>query len=103
MPSDARLADDTSERNWPRKTLGERTYTFLDQLEQYLADRGCTMAQFAMAWVLNQPAVTSALMGPRTVEQLNEYLGALKIEITEEDIRQMNLWVGKGGMVVDRM
>ena len=61
------------------------------------------MTQFAMAWVLSQRAVTSALMGPRSMEQLNEYLGALNVEITEEDIKQMNLWVGKGGTVVDKM
>ena len=103
LPSGTRLADDASERNWPRKTLGERAYKFLDQLDEYIAARGCTMTQFAMAWVLSQPAVTSALMGPRTLEQLNEYLGALNVEITEEDVRKMNLWVGKGGTVVDKM
>lgn len=101
MPSDSRLADDASERNWPRNMLGERAYTFLDQLEAYIADRGCTMTQFAMAWVLSQPAVTSALMGPRNIEQLNEYLGALDVEITEEDARQMNAWVGRAGSVMD--
>jgi aryl-alcohol dehydrogenase-like predicted oxidoreductase len=103
MPSGTRLADDASERNWPRKALGERADLFLDRLEDHLAGRNCTMAQFAMAWVLNQPAVTSALMGPRTMEQLNEYLGALQIEITEEDVRQMNVLVGRGGTVLDRM
>lgn len=103
LPSGTRLADDASERNWPRKTLGDRAYMFLDQLDAYLAERGCTMTQFAMAWVLSQPAVTSALMGPRTMEQFNEYLGALDVEITEEDVRQMNMWVGRGGSVMDPM
>jgi 1-deoxyxylulose-5-phosphate synthase len=103
MPSGTRLADDASERNWPRKTLGERAYIFLNQLDEYIANKGCTMAQFAMAWVLSQSAVTSALMGPRTMDQMSEYLGALDVDITEDDIRQMNMWVGKGGMVVDRM
>lgn len=103
LPSGSRLADDESERNWPRKKLGERTDTFLDLLEKHVAAKGCTMAQFAMAWVLNQTAVTSALMGPRTMDQLNEYVGALDVEITEDDFTQMNLWVGKGGSVVERM
>ena len=103
MPSGSRLADEESERNWPRKKLGERTDAFLDRLEAHVTAKGCTMAQFAMAWVLNQAAVTSALMGPRTMDQLDEYLGAIDVEINEDDIKQMNLWVGKGGSVVERM
>ena len=103
LPSGSRLADDESERNWPRRKLGDGTDTFLDLLEKHVAAKGCTMAQFAMAWVLSQAAVTSALMGPRTMDQLNEYLGALDVEITEDDITQINLWVGKGGSVVERM
>lgn len=103
MPSGSRLSDDASERNWPRKTLGERAYTLLELLEKHVAAKGCTMAQFAIAWVIHQPAVSSALMGSRTMDHFNEYLGALHVEITEEDIRQMNLWVGKGGSVLDKI
>lgn len=40
--------------------------------------RGQTLAQMAIAWVLRDPRVTSALIGARTVEQLEDSLGALK-------------------------
>ena len=51
-----------------------------------LADaKGCTVSQFALAWVMSRPGVTAPLVGPRTLEQLEDNLGALDVEITDED------------------
>src|SRR5690606_37820794 len=41
--------------------------------------RGQTLAQMAIAWVLRQPSVTSALIGARSVEQLEDSLDALRV------------------------
>jgi len=90
LPAGSRLADDASERNWPRRYLGESAYDCLEGLEAIAAGKGCTVSQFAMAWVLSQPPVTSALMGPRTLAQLDDYLGTLKVEITDDDQRRVN-------------
>ena len=46
---------------------------------------GMTAGQFALNWVLANPIVTSVLAGPRTLEQWEEYLGALAHEFTADD------------------
>jgi aryl-alcohol dehydrogenase-like predicted oxidoreductase len=48
----------------------------VEELEKLATDAGMTMTQLALAWVLEHPAVTSAIIGPRTMEQLDGNLGA---------------------------
>ena len=47
--------------------------------------RGMTPGQFAFAWVLNNRLVTSAIGGPRTLEQWTDYLGAVDVKFSAED------------------
>jgi len=47
-------------------------------LHQIAVERGQTLAQMAVAWVLRQPAVTSVLVGASRIEQIDENVGALK-------------------------
>lgn len=49
------------------------------------AGRGITPGQFAMSWVLNNSLVTSAVAGPRTFEQWQDYEGALRFRFTASD------------------
>ncbi|MEW6236359.1 MAG: aldo/keto reductase family protein [Candidatus Omnitrophota bacterium] len=52
---------------------------------KYLADSlGCERSQLALAWVASQPGVSSVITGATKLEQLQENLGALSVEITEE-------------------
>lgn len=59
------------------------------QVAQAVADharaRGLAPVQFAMAWVLNNDLVTSAIGGPRTEAQWEEYVGCLDVRLTAED------------------
>ncbi len=54
-------------------------------LAAHARSRGITPGQFAFAWVLNNRLVTGAIGGPRTVEQWDDYLGALDYRFTKED------------------
>ena len=47
--------------------------------------RGKSLTQWALAWVLANPIVTSAIIGPRTLEQLEDHLGALGWRLTPEE------------------
>jgi aryl-alcohol dehydrogenase-like predicted oxidoreductase len=51
---------------------------------------GATATQVALAWVLAQPAVTAAVIGPRTVAELREAVGALDLELTPEELRLLD-------------
>ncbi|RQO61450.1 aldo/keto reductase [Pseudomonas sp. KBW05] len=55
------------------------------QIQQYTQGRGVGIVEFAIAWVLNNAAVSSAIVGPRTEAQWDAYTGALDVQITAED------------------
>jgi len=54
------------------------------------ADKGCTPAQLALAWCMGQPGITSPIIGPRTMEQLEDNLGAMDVKLTEGDLKRLD-------------
>jgi aryl-alcohol dehydrogenase-like predicted oxidoreductase len=56
-----------------------------EKLKAHAEARGTTLVHWATAWVLNNRSVTSAIAGPRTLEQWTSYLGALDYAWTAED------------------
>lgn len=63
------------------------------ELNRIAARRGQSLAQMAIAWVLRDPRVTSALVGARTVEQFTSSLGALEqLSFTQEEIQEID-WI----------
>ena len=55
------------------------------QLQAYTQQRGVGLVEFAIAWVLNNTAVSSAIVGPRTEAQWDNYTQALTVKISAED------------------
>jgi len=51
---------------------------------------GITLAEFAHAWLLSRPGVTSVLIGPRTIEQLHSTLRSYDVELTAEDLARVD-------------
>jgi hypothetical protein len=49
------------------------------------------MAQVALAWVCQQPAVTSVILGARTPEQLADNLAAASLELSNEELASLNV------------
>jgi aryl-alcohol dehydrogenase (NADP+) len=56
-----------------------------EKLKDHAESRGITLVQWAVAWVLNNAAVSSAIAGPRTFAQWTSYFGALDYSWTKED------------------
>ena len=57
---------------------------------QRIADaRGVSMAQIAMAWVLNNPVVSAPIVGPTKPHHLTDAVAALDIELTDEEIKSL--------------
>ena len=65
---------------WRRESL-----VIARQLKEHAEAKGITPGQFALAWLLNNRLVTSPIVGPRTLEQMQDYLGALCYRFTAED------------------
>ena len=71
------------------------------KLEKYeaLCDKvGEKPANIALAWLLNNPVVTAPIIGPRTLEQLNDVSRALDIELSVETLEKLDeIFPGPGG------
>ncbi|MEZ6049216.1 MAG: aldo/keto reductase [Planctomycetaceae bacterium] len=65
-------------------------------LKKYCDDKGISCSQFALAWVLANPIMTSVIIGPRTREQFADNIDSLKITITAEDEAFIDSLVPKG-------
>ena len=63
---------------WKAEFLNERNMAAVRALNDVAARRGQTLAQLAIAWVLRDPRMTSALIGASRVEQIEDAVGALK-------------------------
>ena len=55
------------------------------KIHAYTETKGVGMVEFAIAWVLNNRLISSAIVGPRTEAQWDTYSGALSVEINAED------------------
>ena len=62
----------------------ERTWQVIDAVRQVAEGRGVSMSQVALAWVADRPAVTSVILGARTVDQLDDNLGAADLHLSRE-------------------
>ncbi len=63
----------------------ERALNLLDRLAEVAQARGWTMTQTALAWMLSNPVVTSAIIGADNVSQLNDSLSAAGKRLTTEE------------------
>ncbi len=93
--NDGRFAD--AERG-PGKRFNDSVYDVSEALEAIVSGKGCTVSQFALAWVAGQPGVTSPIIGPRTMEQLVDNLGALDVDVNEADKNRVDELVPPGEM-----
>src|SRR5206468_1996838 len=62
----------------------QRKLEAADALANIAEKAGLTLVNMAVAWVINHPAVTSAIIGPRTMEQLETQLGAADVVLSDE-------------------
>jgi aryl-alcohol dehydrogenase-like predicted oxidoreductase len=65
------------------------------------AEVGCTPAQFALAWLLAQPAVTAPIIGPSRVEQLEDNLPALDLTLDDAVLAAVDDLVPPGTALVN--
>ena len=66
-----------------------------DRIGEVARDKGINMVQLAIAWILRQDAVTCVLVGAKTPEQIRDHLGAITVELTEEDLTRIEAILGE--------
>lgn len=76
--------------------MDEERMAKVKALHALAAERGQTLAQMALAWVLRKPVVTSALIGASSVAQLRDNVAAIKrMDFSEEELRRIDEILGE--------
>jgi L-glyceraldehyde 3-phosphate reductase len=84
---------------FPRKFLSEQNLSNIRGLTAIAARRGQTLPQMAIAWVLRDSRVTSALIGARTVQQLDDSLDALKhVNFDVDELQEIDVYAKECGI-----
>ncbi|MBI5759739.1 MAG: aldo/keto reductase [Planctomycetales bacterium] len=65
--------------------LRDDSFVAAGQITAHCQKRGVATSQFAVAWCLANPVVTSVILGPRTIEQFDDNFGGLNVVVTADD------------------
>jgi len=86
-----------SEGSFQKAFLSEENLKRVRALNEIAKERGQALAQMAIAWVLRDKRVTSALIGARSVEQLDNSLDAVKnLHFTDAELKQIDSYAEDG-------
>lgn len=68
----------------------DRAYDAVDAMRTIAAEKGCTVPQVAIAWLLHQKVVTSVILGAKRVDQLADNIGAAEVSLTDDDLAALD-------------
>jgi aryl-alcohol dehydrogenase-like predicted oxidoreductase len=85
-----------ADRRMVETEFREESLRIAQQLKQHAEGKGISLAQFATAWVLANPVVSSVIAGPRTLRQWQDYRPALDYAVTPEDEALVDSFVRPG-------
>jgi len=83
VPADSRAASDKANM-FIKEMLNDELLTAVQELAPIAGDLGLTMAQLALAWTLQNPNVSSAIVGASRAEQITSNLGAVGVTLPAE-------------------
>lgn len=97
VPADSRKAKGTA--SFRDNYLEASTLERIRPLMEIAEWRGQTLAQMALAWVLRQPQVTSALIGASRISQLEENVAALqRLDFSPEELAEIDRWASDANL-----
>jgi aryl-alcohol dehydrogenase-like predicted oxidoreductase len=89
-PEGTRIGDATDDLEEVLHRRGtEANFRAVDEARAVADEIGATVPQIAIAWLLHQPGVTAPIIGPRTLEQLEDLLPAAGLTLTEEQLDRL--------------
>ena len=87
-----RGADDATLRSWKEPPVPDpsRVYRIVDVVREVGDAHGASPAQVSVAYILGKPGVTSAILGPRSDDQVVTALQAAQLQLTSEDMAKLD-------------
>ena len=67
----------------------DRAWDCVDAMRVMADQRGVSVAQIALAWLLHQKAVTSVLVGAKRLDQLNDNIAATEVELSDDELAKL--------------
>jgi aryl-alcohol dehydrogenase-like predicted oxidoreductase len=68
----------------------DRVFNIIDVLQPMAEEKGTSVAQLSLAWLLHQPAVSSVIIGANKIEQLHDNLKAIDVQLSVEDLQKLD-------------
>jgi aryl-alcohol dehydrogenase-like predicted oxidoreductase len=93
--------DDLEEALHRRGT--EANFRAVDEARAIAEELGATVPQVALAWLLAQPGVTAPIIGPRTLQQLDDLLPAADLRLSAEQVERLGRWTAPAPGYPQRM
>ncbi len=90
------LPDSMRVRIFPKQMSAERSLDAVEQLLGVAAAAGMSLTHMAMAFAIAHPAVTSAIIGPRTMEHFDDLLAGAEVSLSDEVLDQIDAVVPPG-------
>ena len=88
IPKGTRVSENSS---FSKDLITKNNLKIINNLNSIAKKRGQSLSQMALAWVLNNKAVTSALIGVRTLTQLQDNLAALNnLKFSKDELKSIN-------------
>ena len=81
---------DRGVESWYRRSRNQRVRDVVDAVREIAGKRGISMAQVALAWLVDRPTVTSVILGARTLDQLDDNLAAADLHLTAEETDKLD-------------
>ncbi|KAF7800164.1 hypothetical protein EIP86_011411 [Pleurotus ostreatoroseus] len=89
-PMDEQKATTRSQTDvWFKLYVGAGTPDIVNRVEEIAKKKGITMAQVAIAWSLSKPGVTAPIVGTTSLKNLEDIIGAVEVQLTEEEIKYL--------------
>jgi len=76
--------------SWHRRSQNQRVRDVVEAVRAIAEARGISMAQIALAWLVDRPAITSVILGARTTAQLDDNLAAAGLHLTPEETERLD-------------
>ena len=95
-PAGSRAATNADHFDFAVDGVRERKLALVEQLSVIASDEGMSLIHLALGFVLAHRAVTAAIMGPRTHEQLLDQLGASEVTLSGEALDRIDALVAPG-------
>jgi aryl-alcohol dehydrogenase-like predicted oxidoreductase len=82
--------DNPAAGHWVAAMTTDRNYAIAGEVTSIAAELGTTAAAVALAWIAGRPGISSVILGPRTLDQLNDNLDGINLDLPTDSRQRLD-------------